>query len=49
MSSKIDLESLRRDIEVVNSKWSSAVNSGNPSAIEECLDAYSAEREHRFW
>jgi ketosteroid isomerase-like protein len=38
MSSKIDLESLRRDIEVVNSKWSSAVNSGNPSAIEECLD-----------
>jgi len=38
MNSKIDLDALRKEIEVTNSKWSSAVNSGDPSAIEECLD-----------
>ena len=38
MNSKIDLDALRKEIEVANSKWSGAVNSGDPSAIEECLD-----------
>ena len=38
MKSRMDLDALRKEIELTNSKWSSAVNSGNPSVIEECLD-----------
>ncbi len=38
MKSSIDLDALRKEIEITNTRWSSAINSGNATEIRECLD-----------